>query len=195
MGTYELPELPYDYAALEPHYSAEQLELHHGKHHAAYVNKANDLLDQLADGAELPVGFERALVFNVAGHHLHSLFWTCMSPDGGGAPDGELATAIKDGFGSFEALRGHLDRVVESMMGSGWGAVAWDSVAQRLHVLAVHDHHGDQLLGLAPIFVVDAWEHAYYLDHRNDRAGWMHAFWQMADWEAAGRRFLAAHPG
>jgi Fe-Mn family superoxide dismutase len=194
MATYELPELPYDYGALEPHYSAEQLELHHAKHHAAYVNKANELLDQLADGAELPAGFERALVFNVAGHHLHSLLWTCMSPDGGGAPDGELAAAIKDGFGSFEALRGHLDRVVETMMGSGWAAVAWDGVGKRLHVLAVHDHHGDQLLGLAPIFVVDAWEHAYYLDHRNDRAGWMHAFWKMADWEAAGQRFLAALP-
>jgi Fe-Mn family superoxide dismutase len=192
MATYELPDLPYDYSALEPHYSAELLELHHSKHHAAYVNKANDMLDQLTDGQDLPVGFERALIFNIAGHHLHSLFWTCMSPDGGAPPDGELAAAIKDGFGSFEALTGHIDRVVETTMGSGWAAVAWDTMGKRLHVLAVHDHQSDQLLGLSPIFVVDAWEHAYYLDHRNDKAGWMHAFWQMADWNPAGERFLTA---
>jgi Fe-Mn family superoxide dismutase len=192
MPTYELPDLPYDYSALEPNYSAELLELHHAKHHAAYVNKANDLLDMLGEGGELPIGFERALAFNVAGHHLHTLFWTCMAPDGGGAPDGELAAAIKDGFGSFESLKDHIDRVVETTMGSGWAAVAWDQLGQRLHVLGVHDHQSDQLLGATPIFVVDAWEHAYYLDHRNDKAGWMQAFWRMADWDSAGTRFLDA---
>jgi Fe-Mn family superoxide dismutase len=192
MATYELPELPYDYSALEPHCSAELLELHHAKHHAAYVKKANELIDMLADGEDLPIGFERALAFNVAGHHLHSLFWTCMSPDGGSAPEGELAAAIKDGFGSVERLKEHVDRVVETTMGSGWAAVAWDSLGQRLHVLGVHDHQGDQLLGATPIFVVDGWEHAYYLDHRNDKEAWLRAFWQMADWEAASDRFAAA---
>src|SRR5687767_6208893 len=130
MPAYTLPDLPYDHAALEPHYSAEVLALHHGKHHAAYVEGANAALERLAEARhdedfDAIVGLQKSLAFNVSGHVMHSLFWKNLSPDGGGKPEGELAAAIEESFGSFEGFRSQLTAAVTSVQGSGWGALAW----------------------------------------------------------------------
>src|SRR6516225_6169009 len=136
---YTLPDLPYDYAALEPHYSAKILELHHDKHHAAYVKGLNDTMEQLAAAREKGdfsslVGLEKSQAFNLSGHVLHSQFWTNLSPDGGGKPSGELADAIANDFGSFDAFQGQLTNTTTTVQGSGWGVLAWEPLGQRLYV-------------------------------------------------------------
>ena len=148
MSAYTLPDLPYDYAALEPHYSAKIVELHHDKHHAAYVKGANDTLDKLAAARESgDFGtinqLEKNLAFHVSGHILHSLFWTNLTPDGGGKPEGELAAAIDDGFGSFDAFKSQLTQASTTVQGSGWGALAWEPLGGRLVVEQIYDHQGN----------------------------------------------------
>ncbi len=197
MSTYTLPELPYDHAALEPHIDARIMELHHGKHHAAYVAQADKALDNLAEARSsgdfaLITKLSKDLAFNLSGHVLHSVFWTCMSPDGGGAPEGELAAAIEDSFGSFADLKAQLGEATKSVQGSGWGALAWEPMAGRLIVEQVYDHQSNVGQGSDPILVIDAWEHAFYLQYLNDKAAWVDAFWEVADWRAAGVRFEAA---
>jgi Fe-Mn family superoxide dismutase len=197
MSTYTLPELPYDHAALEPHIDARIMELHHGKHHAAYVAQADKALDNLAEARSsgdfaLITKLSKDLAFNLSGHVLHSVFWTCMSPDGGGAPEGELAAAIEDSFGSFADLKAQLGEATKSVQGSGWGALAWEPMAGRLIVEQVYDHQSNVGQGSDPILVIDAWEHAFYLQYLNDKAAWVDAFWEVADWSAAGVRFEAA---
>jgi Fe-Mn family superoxide dismutase len=192
--TYTLPDLPYDFGALEPHYSAEVLELHHGKHHAAYVKGANDTIEKLQVARQLEdfdaiVGLEKSLAFNVSGHVLHSLFWRNLSPDGGGRPDGELAAAIDEGFGGFEALQKHMAATTTSVQGSGWGALAWEPMGQRLIVEQVYDHQGNLGNGSGPIFVIDAWEHAFYLQYRNLKADYVDAIWNIVDWADVAARF------
>src|SRR5215475_1255537 len=139
MKPYELPDLPYDYAALEPYYSARVLELHHDKHHAAYVKGVNATLDKLAaarDSGDLSsiVGLEKTLAFNLSGHVLHTLFWQNLSPDGGDRPTGELASAIEEHFGTFDAFQAQMTQAVVTVQGSGWGALAWEPLGQRLYV-------------------------------------------------------------
>ena len=146
--TYTLPDLPYDYAALEPHYSAKMLELHHDKHHAAYVKGLNDTMDQLAEARDKGdfssiVGLEKSHAFNLSGHVLHSLFWTNLSPDGGGKPQGDLAAAIDENFGSFDAFKGQLTSATSTVQGSGWGVLAWEPLGKRLYVEQVYDHQGN----------------------------------------------------
>ncbi|HPB72713.1 MAG TPA: superoxide dismutase, partial [Phycicoccus sp.] len=128
---YTLPDLPYDYAALEPAMTGQILELHHDKHHAAYVKGANDTLEQLAearDKGELGglVGLEKTLAFNLSGHVLHSIFWTNLSPDGGDRPDGDLGAAIDEHFGTFDAFKAQLTTATQGVQGSGWGVLAWE---------------------------------------------------------------------
>jgi Fe-Mn family superoxide dismutase len=194
MPTYTLPDLPYDLAALEPHYSAEVLELHHDKHHAAYVKGANETLEKLQVARQLEdfdaiVGLEKALAFNVSGHVLHSLFWRNLSPHGGGRPEGELAAAVDDCFGSFDAFRNHMAAATTSVQGSGWGALAWEPMGQRLIVEQVYDHQGNLGNGSGPIFVIDAWEHAFYLQYKNVKADYVDAIWNIVDWADVGARF------
>jgi Fe-Mn family superoxide dismutase len=191
---YTLPDLPYDFGALEPHYSAEVLELHHDKHHAAYVQGANDTIEKLRVARQLEdfdaiVGLEKSLAFNVSGHVLHSLFWRNLSPDGGGRPDGELAAAIDECFGGFEAFRKHMAAATTSVQGSGWGALAWEPMGQRLIVEQVYDHQGNLGNGSGPIFVIDAWEHAFYLQYRNVKADYVDAIWNIVDWTDVAARF------
>jgi Fe-Mn family superoxide dismutase len=195
MTIYELPELPYDYSALEPHYSARQVELHHDKHHATYVKGANDTLEQFtqfrSDGAsnqQVLRGLERSLAFNVSGHLLHSVFWPTMSPDGGGAPEGELAAAIKDAFGSFENLKSQLSLATTTLFGSGWGALVWEPLAGRLMVQQVYDHQSNMSPSNLPILVIDGWEHAYYLQYENKKDEWLKAFWNVVNWERVAAR-------
>ena len=191
---YVLPDLDYDYGALEPHISGQILELHHGKHHAAYVAGANSTGDELAaarsagDFSALP-GLERKLAFNVAGHVLHSLFWKNLSPAGGGEPDGDLAAAIDEHFGSFDAFKGQMSAATTSVMGSGWGALCWEPLGRRLYVAQVYDHHDNVSPGSLPLFVIDAWEHAYYLQYKNVRADFVQAIWNVVNWSDVASRF------
>jgi Fe-Mn family superoxide dismutase len=192
--TYSLPDLPYDYGALEPVYDGHILELHHGKHHAAYVTALNKTLERLSDARasadfQAIVGLEKTLAFNLSGHVLHSLFWKNLSPNGGGMPGGELASAIDRAFGSFESFHQQLSEATVSVQGSGWGALAWEPVDQRLVIEQIYDHHGNTGLGSLPLLVIDAWEHAYYLQHENRRHDYVSALWQLIDWTDVEARF------
>lgn len=196
MKKYVLPELAYDYSALEPHYSAELLELHHGKHHAAYVTGANATLEKLA-AARSAGNFEalnqlqKNLAFHVSGHVLHSLMWQNLSPHGGGRPDGEMLAAVVDGFGGFDGMCSQMTHAATDVQGSGWGALAWEPVGQRLVVEQIHDHQGNIGNGTVPLLVLDMWEHAYYLQYRNVKADWVTAFWKLVDWEDVAARFAS----
>jgi len=194
MAAYSLPDLPYDYGALEPHYSAEVLELHHDKHHAAYVKGANDTLEKLdaarsSDDFAAIVGLQKSLAFNVSGHVMHSLFWKNLSPDGGGKPEGELQAAIEEHFGDFEAFKAQLTAVTTSIQGSGWGALAWEPIGQRLIVEQVYDHQGNVGNGSGPVLVIDAWEHAFYLQYKNVKADYVEAIWNIVNWADVAERF------
>ena len=197
MPTYTLPELSYDFGALEPHLSGRILELHHDKHHGAYVKGANAALERLeearakVDLGALP-GLERPLAFNVSGHVLHSIFWTNLAPKAGGRPDGALAAAIDRDFGSFDAFRRQLTETAATVMGSGWAVLAWEPLGRRLIVTQIYDHQGDVAQGSVPLLVLDAWEHAYYLQYENRKAEFFEAVWNLWSWPDVGRRFEAA---
>jgi Fe-Mn family superoxide dismutase len=197
MPVYSLPELPYDYAALEPHYSAQVLELHHDKHHKAYVDGANTALDKL-DQARTSDDFgtinqlQKNLAFHLSGHVLHSMFWENLSPDGGGKPEGDLAAAIDEGFGTFEGLKNQLTESALNVQGSGWGALTWEPLGQRLIVEQVYDHQSNVGQGAPPLLVLDMWEHAYYLQYKNVKADWVKAFWEIVNWPDVASRFERA---
>lgn len=197
MPTYALPELPYSPGALEPHYSGEIISLHHDKHHAAYVKGANDTLDALAAAREAgDFGninqLSRSFAFHVSGHVLHSIFWTNMSPDGGGRPEGELATAIDEFFGGFDALQAQLTAATVNVQGIGWGALAWEPVAGKLIVEQIYDHQGNVGAGSVPLLVIGAWGCACYLQYKNVRADFVKAFWNIVNWPNVAERFAAA---
>jgi len=197
MADYTLPDLPYDFAALEPHYSGQILELHHGKHHAAYVSGANATSEKLAEARSKEdfgsiVGLEKTLAFNVSGHVLHSIFWKNLSPDGGERPDGELAAAIDEHFGSFDAFKAQLTQATTTIQGSGWGALAWEPLGQRLLVEQVYDHQGNVGNGSIPLLVFDAWEHAFYLQYKNVKADFVTALWKIVNWVDVAERFANA---
>ncbi|NJP43213.1 superoxide dismutase [Actinacidiphila epipremni] len=199
MGTYALPDLPYDYSALAPAITGEILELHHAKHHAAYVKGANDTLEQIAEAREKDaitptglVGLEKTFAFNLSGHVLHSIFWQNLSPDGGDRPDGPLATAIDEHLGGFEAFRKQLTVATSSVQGSGWGVLAWEPLGRRLVVEQVYDHHGNVGQGTTPLLVFDAWEHAYYLQYKNVRPDYVTKLWDLVNWTDVSARHAAA---
>jgi Fe-Mn family superoxide dismutase len=197
MTTYTLPDLPYDFGALEPHYSAKVLELHHDKHHAAYVKGLNDTMDLLAAAREHGdyssiVGLEKSHAFNLSGHVLHSIFWTNLSPDGGEKPEGELAAAIDDSFGTFDAFKAQLTNATTTVQGSGWGVLAWEPLGQRLYVEQVYDHQGNVGQSGINLLVFDAWEHAYYLQYLNVRPDYVKALWNIVNWGDVTTRFAAA---
>ncbi len=195
--TYQLPDLPYDYSALEPYISGQIIELHHDKHHASYVKGANQVLDRMASARssndfEQIVGLEKALAFNVSGHVMHSIYWTNMSPDGGGKPDGALADAIEKDFGTYEGLRNQLTEATTSIQGSGWGALAWDPLGQRLYTEQVYDHQDNIGQAALPLLVIDIWEHAFYLQYKNVKADYVAAFWNLVNWADVARRYEQA---
>ncbi|MEQ4716761.1 superoxide dismutase [Nonomuraea sp. B19D2] len=194
MGDYTLPDMPYDYAALEPAITGEILELHHAKHHAAYVKGANDTLERLAearDRAEFSnlVGLEKTFAFNLSGHVLHSIFWENLSPDGGDRPDGPLRDAIDEHFGTFEAFQKQLTTATSTVQGSGWGVLAWEPLSRRLVIEQVYDHHGNVGMNTTPLLVFDAWEHAYYLQYRNVRPDYVEKLWDLVNWTDVAQRF------
>ena len=197
MADYTLPDLPYDYSALEPSISGTIMELHHSKHHQTYVTGANTALAQLAEARDTGNlanvnKLEKDLAFNLGGHVNHSIFWTNLSPDGGDKPTGELAAAIDDGFGSFDKFQAHFTATALGVQGSGWAVLAWDSIGQRPIIVQFFDQQGNLPAGIVPLLMLDVWEHAYYLDYRNVRADYVKAFWNIANWADAQRRFAAA---
>lgn len=196
MSEYKLPELDYDYAALEPFYSAEILELHHGAHHAGYVKGANDTLDDLEDARESGSysninELQKNLAFNLSGHVLHTLLWKNLSPDGGGDPGGNLKKAIGKHFGSVDAFREQMTEAAKALQGSGWATLAWEPAGGRLIVEQVYDHQGNIGIGSTPILVLDMWEHAYYLQYHNEKKDWIDAYWQLVNWDDVATRYQA----
>ncbi|WP_026533951.1 superoxide dismutase [Arthrobacter sp. H14] len=197
MSEYTLPDLPYDYAALEPHISARIMELHHDKHHATYVKGANSALEQLAearekgDYANIP-RLSKDLAFHTGGHINHSVFWNNMSPDGGDKPEGDLAAAIDDTFGSFDKFRDHFTAAALSLQGSGWAFLAWEPLGKRLVIEQLYDQQGNVAVGTTPLLMLDMWEHAFYLDYVNVKADYVKAFWNIVNWADVARRFEGA---
>lgn len=197
MSRYTLPALPYDYSALEPHISARIMELHHSKHHQAYVTTANETIEQLIEarstGDFTQAGpLQKKLAFNVSGHILHSIFWQNMTPKGGGEPSGKLGDAVKRDFGSFESFKKQLNATASTIMGSGWAALVYDPVIKRLGTSQIHDHQSDVTQGGIPLMVIDAWEHAYYLQYQTEKAKFFDAVWNVWNWEDISRRFALA---
>jgi Fe-Mn family superoxide dismutase len=197
MADYSLPDLPYDYGALEPSISGQIMELHHSKHHQAYVAGTNTALEQLAEArSSNALGtvnmLSKNLAFNLAGHVNHSVFWTNMSPDGGDKPTGELASAIDEFFGSFDAFRAHFAAVALGIQGSGWTILAWESIGQKLVIEQLYDHQGNLAAGTVPLLLLDMWEHAFYLQYRNVKADYVNAWWNVVNWADAQSRFIKA---
>ena len=194
MPVYTLPDLPYDYSALEPYVSGKIMELHHDKHHQAYVNGANKALEQIHDAAESGNVaqsnlLEKNLAFNLAGHKNHSIFWKNMAPAIGQEPTGELKAAIEDQFGSFQGFQTYFESMCAGIQGSGWAVLAWDTLGERLVTLQMYDHQGNLPVTIFPLVLLDLWEHAYYLEYLNDRASYVKAWWHIVNWEAASKRF------
>ena len=193
---YTLPDLPFDPGALEPHISGRIMELHHDKHHAAYVKGANTALAKLAeirdknDFATVSM-LERNLAFHVSGHVLHSVFWTNLSPDGG-QPSAALVDALDHHFGGLAPFRAQMTEAAASIQGSGWALASWEPTAGRIVVQQVHDHQGDHGQGTVPLLAIDAWEHAYYLQYQNEKAKFFDAIWNVVHWDDVARRFEAA---
>ncbi|MFV0634722.1 superoxide dismutase [Demequina sp.] len=197
MADYALPDLAYDYGALDPHIAGEIMELHHSKHHAAYVAGANTALEKMADARESGdfgsiAGLEKALAFNLGGHTNHSVFWTNMSPDGGDKPTGELAAAIDEHFGSFDGFQAHFTNNAMTIMGSGWSILAWDSIGNKLIIVQLYDQQGNVPVGLVPLLMLDMWEHAFYLQYKNVKADYVKAWWNVVDWANVQQRFITA---
>jgi Fe-Mn family superoxide dismutase len=198
---FELPELPYDYDALQPHIDAMTMEIHHGKHHAGYTSKLNaaiegtDLIGKrieeiLVNLDSVPEDIRSAVRNNGGGYANHCLFWEIMSPDGGGEPSGDLATAIRDDFGSFDGFSSAFSAAAASVFGSGWAWLVADAGTLRVETTANQDT--PLMTGIAPILGIDVWEHAYYLNYQNRRADYIAAFYNVVNWAKVAELFAAA---
>jgi Fe-Mn family superoxide dismutase len=197
---YEVPPLPYDYAALEPHIDEATMRVHHDKHHQAYVDKANAALegtewadrpvDEVLQNLDaLPEEKRTAVRNNAGGHYNHSLFWQWMSPDGGGEPDGALAAAIDAAFGSFADFQAKVKDAGVNRFGSGWSWLVYDG--SGVAVVSTPNQDSPISDGLMPLVGVDVWEHAYYLKYQNKRPDYIDAWWNVVDWSKVGERFAA----
>lgn len=198
MAVYTLPELDYAYDALEPHLSAEIMEIHHTKHHQTYVDGANATLEALEKAREEGTdqnqirALSKNLAFNLGGHTNHSIFWKNLSPNGGGEPTGELAEAINRDFGSFEKFKDHFSNAALSLQGSGWAVLGYDHVAGRLVIEQMTDQAGNTSINLTPILMLDMWEHAFYLQYKNVKADYVKAVWNVFNWDDVAERYAAA---
>ncbi|MFV0425760.1 MAG: superoxide dismutase [Beutenbergiaceae bacterium] len=197
MTEYTLPDLPYDYAALEPHISGKIMQLHHDKHHQAYVDGANAALEKLAavresgDYAAINL-LEKNLAFHLGGHINHTIFWNNLSPEGGGEPDGELAAAITEFFGDFSKFQAQFGANANAIQGSGWSVLGWDSIGERLSIFQLFDQQANVPVSITPLLMLDMWEHAFYLDYLNVKAEYVKAFWNLANWQDVAARFARA---
>lgn len=196
---YKLPELPYAYDALEPHIDAKTMEVHHGKHHATYVDKLNAALesredlqnrpieDLISDLDSVPEDIRTAVRNNGGGHYNHTLFWELMSPDGGGEPVGDLAEAINSSFGGFEEFKSKFKEAAIARFGSGWAWLVKDGDQLKIESSANQD--SPAMDGKKILLGLDVWEHAYYLKHQNKRPDYIDAWWNVVNWDAASKRF------
>jgi superoxide dismutase, Fe-Mn family len=196
--TFTLPKLPYDYSALAPYISEEQLKLHHDKHHQKYVNDANKLLTNIDEAMKtgttldywISYGYVKALTkelaFNIGGHMLHTTFWENMAPagkGGGGQPGGAIADVINKEFGSFDAFKKIFSAAATSTEGSGWAALAMHPCIGRPIIVQIEKHNVNVIPNFQILMALDVWEHAYYLDYKNDRAKFVEAFWNIVNWD------------
>ncbi len=194
---YSLPKLPYQYTALAPYISEEQLKLHHQKHHQAYVNGANAVFEKLDKARKENVDLDmkailKELSFHIGGFKLHNLFWENLAPagkGGGGAPKGELAKAISGEFLKFDRFRKEFTQAATSAEGSGWAALTFCRKTERPLIVQIEKHNTNVIPGFEILMVLDVWEHAYYLDYRNDRAKFVDAFWNIVNWDVVAQRF------
>ncbi len=192
--THELPPLPYDYEALEPHIDAQTMKLHHDIHHAGYVKGLNNAEEKLAAAREsgdfgLVKHWERELAFHGAGHFLHCVFWENMGPDGGGQPEGALADAITARFGSFDAFAAQFKAAGGAVEGSGWVILAQNNETGALDILTAEKHQNLTQWVNTPLLVCDVWEHAYYLKYQNKRPDYLSAFMNVINWKDVAKRF------
>jgi len=192
---YTLPQLPYGYDELQPYVSQEQLTLHHQKHHQAYVNSANAILERLdkarKEGADFDVKATlKELSFHIGGHLLHSLFWANMAPSGkgGGKPKGTLDAAIEKEFGSFDRFKKEFSLAATSVEGSGWAALSFCRLTNRPIIMQIEKHNTNVYPMFTILIVIDVWEHAYYLDYKNERAKFVDAFWNIVNWDEVNKR-------
>lgn len=200
MAVYSLPELTYDYSALAPHISAQIMELHHSKHHAAYVAGANTALEKLAEARDSNDfaninRFQKDLAFHLGGHTNHSIFWKNLTPDSQERPSGELASAIDEYFGSFDKFRAHFNAAALGLQGSGWAFLAWDAIGGQLIIEQLYDQQGNIAAATTPLLMLDMWEHAFYLDYKNVKGDYVTAFWNIINWDDVAKRFAAARSG
>jgi Fe-Mn family superoxide dismutase len=195
---FEVPPLPYDYGALEPHIDEETMRLHHDKHHQAYVDKANGALEGtewadkpveevLRDLDRIPEDKRTVVRNNAGGHYNHTLFWEIMGPNGGGEPEGALADAIDESFGGFDAFKQQLSDGAINRFGSGWAWLVWDGSALR--VTSTPNQDPPLLEGQTPILGIDVWEHSYYLKYQNRRPDYVAAWWNVVNWPEVARRY------
>ena len=198
---FQLPALPYAHDALEPTIDAKTMEIHHGKHHQAYVDNLNkalegtpwadrDVLDVIQNLDAIPEDKRAAVRNNGGGHANHSLFWEIMGPDGGGEPSGELGAAISDTFGSFSDLQAQVNDAAVKRFGSGWSWLVWDGTG--LAVLSTPNQDSPLMEGKTPILGIDVWEHAYYLKYQNRRPDYLASWWDVVNWGEVARRYDAA---
>jgi len=195
---YTLPHLPYGYKALAPYISEVQLTLHHQKHHQAYVTGANAILEKLdkarKENADLDMkALLKELSFHLGGFRLHNMFWENIAPSGvggGGIPKGALAVAINEEFGNFERFKKEFTQTASSVEGSGWAVLTYCMNTGRLMMMQVEKHNVNLIPGYRILMALDLWEHAYYLDYKNDRAKFIDAFWHLVNWDAVDARFV-----
>ena len=194
---FTLPDLPYDYAALEPHISAQIMQLHHDKHHNTYVTAANKALESMEEArangdAAGAAKLSKDLQFNLGGHINHSIFWKNLSPEGGDKPTGELAQAIDEYFGSFDSFRAHFTAAALGIQGSGWAVLAYEPIGGNLVIEQFYDQQNGVPVATIPLFQLDMWEHAFYLDYQNVKADYVKAFWNIVNWADVAERYAAA---
>ncbi len=197
---FTLPPLPYDFSALEPHIDARTMEIHHDKHHAAYVNNLNvalekhpdlqnkDIEDLIRNIKELPEGVQAAVRNNGGGHINHTMFWEIMGPNGGGEPSGALGQAITKAFGDFDKFKKEINDAGVKRFGSGWSWLVLNRDG-NLQILSTANQDSPYMDGQTPILGVDVWEHAYYLNYQNRRPDYLNAWWNVVNWEAVAKRF------
>jgi len=197
---YVLPKLLYEYKDLQPYMSEEQLRIHHSKHHQAYVNGANAIFQRLdkarKEGADIDVKSTlKELSFNIGGHILHSLFWSNLAPasKGGGKPSGVLGDAIEKEFGSFERFKKEFSQAAISVEGSGWAALTLCKQTNRLIVMQIEKHNTNVYPGFRILMVLDVFEHAYYIDYKNERAKFVDAFWNIVNWDEVNKRLKGSY--
>lgn len=200
VAAYTLPDLPYEYDALEPFISSEIMRLHHSKHHQAYVNNLNVALEKFETASAkrdvaAMIALQGAIKFNGGGHVNHSIFWTNLAPKGKGggqAPTGDLANAINEQWGSLENFIEKFNATAGPVQGSGWGWLGFNPTSNRLEIVACPNQDPLSVLGLVPLLGIDVWEHAYYLQYKNARPEYLKQIWEVVNWANVAERYAAA---